>query len=173
MICPFCGSNDDKVVDSRSSDSGKAIRRRRECLKCERRFTTYERVDTATRLIVVKRDGSRQTFDPEKTRAGIESACGKRPIPVEQRQLIVEELEDELLRDFDREVPSSEIGHRVADRLRRIDQVAYVRFASVYKQFQSLDQIIEEAKEAKERADAEVPGQAELFPGRANGASSK
>jgi len=135
VICPYCHANRDRVIDSRSSESGRAIRRRRECEGCGKRFTTYERVETTGRLVVVKRDGSRQTFDAEKTLAGIDLACGKRPITVDQKRRLVEELEEELYRDFDREVPSSAIGERVAARLRRIDQVAYIRFASEHRQF--------------------------------------
>lgn len=163
MICPFCGHNDDRVIDSRASESGRAIRRRRVCNHCGKRFTTYERVESAVRLMVVKRDGSRQAFDPQKILAGIEAACGKLPIPAEHKVAIVEEVEEELYRDFDREAPSLVIGQRVADRLRKVSGVAYVRFASVYKDFKALDQLMEEIHEAQARAVSEIPGQGELF----------
>ena len=163
MICPACGANDDRVIDSRASDGGKAIRRRRVCDRCGKRFTTYERVETAGRLMVIKRDGSRQTFDAQKILAGIEAACGKLPIASEAKARIVEEIEDELHREFEREVPATIVGERVAQRLRKLNQVAYVRFVSVYKEFHGLDQLIDAAHDVREQASAEVPGQGNLF----------
>ncbi len=163
MICPACAANDDRVIDSRASDGGKAIRRRRVCNHCGKRFTTYERVETAGRLMVIKRDGSRQTFDPQKILAGIEAACGKLPIAAEAKSRIVEEIEDELHREFEREVPAMVIGERVAQRLRGLNQVAYVRFVSVYREFHGLDQLIDEAQDARAQASSEVPGQRSLF----------
>ena len=157
------------MIDSRTSDGGRAIRRRRVCTACDRRFTTYERYEAANRLMVIKRDGTRQTFDAQRILQSIEAACAKRPIDAEAKHRIVEEVEEQLHREFDREVPSRAIGDAVMLRLRQIDQVAYVRFASVYKKFRDLDDLIEEVKETKIRADAEVPGQGELFsPGTPN-----
>jgi len=163
VICPFCGASEDRVVDSRTSEGGRTIRRRRFCNVCERRFTTYERAETTTRLMVVKRDGTRQAFDPQRMLHGIEAACAKRPIPAEKKQQIIDEIEEELFREFDREVPSERIGQAIMNRLQRIDQVAYVRFASVYKEFKDLDELLDEVREAKERASSLVPGQGELF----------
>lgn len=163
LICPFCSANDDRVVDSRSSERGKAIRRRRVCNHCSKRFTTYERVESVVRLMVVKRDGARQPFDGEKVMAGIEYACGKLPIPTEHKARLVEELEDELFRDFEREVPAIIIGERVAARLRELNPVAYVRFVSVYKEFRALDQLIDEARDTRDFTARHVPGQRSLF----------
>lgn len=163
VICPFCANDDDRVIDSRSTDGGRAIRRRRVCNVCGRRFTTYERAETTVRLMVIKRDGSRQAFDPQKILAGVEAACGKLPIPTSEKQRIVDEVEEELYRDFDREVAAQQIGNRVAGRLRKLHQVAYIRFASEYKRFQDVDELIAEAADAKAQAAHEAPGQTELF----------
>lgn len=163
MICPFCHVNDDRVIDSRSSEGGRTIRRRRLCNDCGKRFTTYERVENAVRIMVIKRDGSRQAFDALKILRGIEIACGKRPVAADQKQHIVDQVEEEILRNFDREVPSAVIGEQVSRRLRRLDQVAHIRFASEYKQFRDVDDLIEEANDAKLLAEAEVPGQQDLF----------
>lgn len=139
--CPFCNTDNDKVIDSRSSDGGKVIRRRRECLACSRRFTTYERVEETARLVVVKRDGRRVPFEREKIAKGILSACGKRKIPEDVKQKVIDEIEEELHRHFDREVPSQTVGERVMARLRDIDEVAYIRFASEYYKFRSVDEL--------------------------------
>lgn len=144
MVCPFCGHNDDKVIDSRSSDGGRVIRRRRQCLKCSKRFTTYERVEQTARLIVVKRDGRREPFDRENILAGVNAACGKRPIPEPVRQRLVDEVEEELHREFDREVESRVIGERVMRRLRELDDVAYFRFASEYLDFKDANDMRQE-----------------------------
>jgi len=141
VLCPFCNANDDKVIDSRSSDAGKVIRRRRECLTCHRRFTTYERVEQTARLTVVKRDGSRAPFNRDNIMRGVQAACGKRPIPEDVKENLVSDIEEELHRDFDREVESSMIGERVMARLRDIDEVAYIRFASEYYKFRSVDEL--------------------------------
>lgn len=138
MICPFCAKDNDKVIDSRASDAGKSIRRRRECLGCSRRFTTYERVEQTARLMVVKRDGSHSPFNRENVLKGILAACGKRPISEEIKVRVVDEVEDELHREFDREVQSRAIGERVMLKLRDVDEVAYIRFASEYYQFRSV-----------------------------------
>ena len=132
MICPYCSANEDKVIDSRSSDAGRVIRRRRQCLACMKRFTTYERVEQTARLIVVKRDGTRVPFDSENILRGVLAACGKRVIPDDAKRRLVEEVEEELNREFDREVASRTIGERVMHRLRDLDEVAYIRFASEY-----------------------------------------
>lgn len=141
VICPYCNVDNDKVIDSRASDGGKSIRRRRECLGCTRRFTTYERVEVTTRLMVVKRDGSHEPFSRENVMRGVVAACGKRPIPEATKSKIVDEVEDELHREFDREVESRVIGERVMAKLRDVDEVAYIRFASEYYQFRSVAEI--------------------------------
>ncbi|MCI0362639.1 MAG: transcriptional regulator NrdR [Phycisphaerales bacterium] len=164
MICPYCSADDDKVIDSRASDGGLVIRRRRECLGCGKRFTTYERVEKTSRLAVVKKDGRRVAFDSSKILASIQAACGKRPVSEELKARLVQEIEDEVHREFDREVPSSEIGRRVAQRLRSIDQIAYIRYASEYHDFRSLDDLANELTVLKERP-IDLPNQAPLFPG--------
>jgi len=163
MRCPFCKSNDDKVIDSRSSEGGTVIRRRRACQTCKRRFTTYERIEETVRLAVIKRDGTRVAYDREKVVAGLQRACWKRPVSLEQMNQIAEAVEEQIFRQFDREVPSRFIGEEVAKRLRRLDSIAYVRYASVYRQFQDVGEFIEEAQEVMERALQETPGQQELF----------
>jgi len=164
VICPYCHVSDDRVIDSRSSEGGSAIRRRRVCNACGKRFTTYERVETASRMMVIKRDGSRQAFDLQRILQGIEAACAKRPIPAEEKRQLAEAVEEEMFREFEREIPAEEIGNAIMNRLRKLDQVAYVRFASVYKEFKDLDEMLDEVKDAKKRADEEVPGQRSLFP---------
>lgn len=139
MICPYCEVDNDKVIDSRASDGGRVIRRRRECLHCGKRFTTYERVEQTSRLMVVKRDGTHVPFDRQNVLKGIIAACGKRPIPEEVKLRIAEEIEEELVRDFEREVGSGVIGERVMRKLLEVDEVAFLRFASEYHQFQSVD----------------------------------
>lgn len=151
MICPFCEANDDKVIDSRSTDGGRVIRRRRECLRCERRFTTYERVEQAGRLVVVKRDGSRVPFSTESIIRGVSNACGKRPIAADVKQRLAEEVEDELHTEFEREVPSPIIGERVMARLRNLDRVAYIRFATEHLQLSTLEEIQRELEDLSAR----------------------
>lgn len=141
VLCPACNVDNDKVIDSRASDGGKVIRRRRECLACGRRFTTYERVEFAARLLVVKRDGRRVAFDRENILRGIHAACGKRKIAEATLQKMVDAIEEELHKEFDREVESREVGERVMLRLRDIDEVAYIRFASEYYKFRSVDEL--------------------------------
>lgn len=162
MICPYCEHNDDKVIDSRASDAGRVVRRRRECLKCHKRFTTYEKVEETNRLTVVKRDGTRVPFSRENVLKGVLAACGKRPIPEEAKQKLVDEVEEELHREFDREVPSGAIGERVMARLGNLDHIAYVRFASEYYQFENVGQLVAELKELDARP-KEVKDQAKLF----------
>jgi transcriptional repressor NrdR len=162
MRCPYCERDKDKVTDSRPSDSGDAIRRRRECLACGKRFTTYERVERTERLMVVKRDGTRIPFDPEKVMRGLAAACGKRPVPADAKERLVREVEEEMHREYEREVPSLAIGKRVADKLREIDHVAYIRFASEYYQFSSAGEFQREIDDLAERPVPE-PGQPDLF----------
>ena len=144
MLCPFCRQTETKVIDSRSSEQF-VIRRRRECLnlKCGRRFTTYEKIEE-TPLRVIKKDGSRVPFDREKIRSGLEKACYKRPVSEEQIERIISEVEADMYQNFDREVPSRYIGERVFNMLREVDQVAFVRFASVYREFKDVNDFVEE-----------------------------
>ncbi len=162
MICPFCKSDQDSVIDSREADGGSAVRRRRECANCKRRFTTYERVERSERLIVIKRDGTRVAFNADNILRGIVAACGKRPIPVEKKEALVRAIEEELNRDFEREVPSAEIGRRVAMRLRALDDVSYIRFASEHSNFATADEFAEVAKDVQETP-KDRPGQTQLF----------
>jgi transcriptional repressor NrdR len=162
MICPYCGSDDDRVIDSRGSEGGLVIRRRRECEGCGKRYTTYERVEKTHRLMVVKKDGSRVPFNRDNVLRGIQSACGKRPIPEETKSQIVAELEDDLHREFDREVASAEIGRRVAARLREVDRIAYIRYVSEYHDFRSLDEFERELSDLQARV-PELPNQRPLF----------
>ena len=163
MRCPFCEAEKDKVVDSRASDGGRAIRRRRQCLGCGRRFTTYEHVEPKPRLIVIKNDGARVPYDRGKILAGLEKACYKRPVSSAAMSQLVEAVEEGLFHRFDREVASRDIGQALAARLKGLDQVAYVRFASVYKQFRDLDDLLEEVRDVLESTDDTPPGQGLLF----------
>jgi transcriptional repressor NrdR len=144
MLCPFCRQGETKVIDSRGSEDF-VIRRRRKCLQCGRRFTTYEKLEESP-LKVVKKDGSRVVFDREKIRFGIEKACYKRPVSPEQIEQIVNDVERGVYENFDREVPSRYIGEQVFDKLRHVDQVAFVRFASVYRSFQDVEDFANELK---------------------------
>ena len=143
MKCPYCGFNESKVIDSRPADENNSIRRRRECLSCGRRFTTYETVESLP-VVVVKKDGSRQSFDRAKVLGGMIRACEKRPVPLARLEKVSAEIEQELQNAMEREVSTEVIGERVMENLRAIDQVAYVRFASVYRQFQDIDSFMEE-----------------------------
>lgn len=164
MRCPFCDSTDSRVVDSRSSEDGTSIRRRRSCEEegCGRRFTTYERIEQTRKLVVVKRDESRVPFDPERILRGLHAACGKRPISEETKEAIVQSIDESLHREFDREVPTSEIGKRVSAALRGIDAVAYIRFASEQEQFGSADDFADLVEELK-RKPPPSPDQKPLF----------
>ena len=144
MLCPFCRQSETKVIDSRTSEEF-VIRRRRECLnrKCGRRFTTYEKIEE-TPLKVIKKDGSRVPFDREKIRSGLEKACYKRPVSEEQIERIISDVETDIYQNFDREVPSRCIGERVFNMLRDVDQVAFVRFASVYREFKDVNDFVDE-----------------------------
>ncbi len=143
MKCPYCGFSESKVVDSRPADEGASIRRRRECLSCSKRFTTYETVESLP-MVVVKKDGSRQSFDRSKVLGGMIRACEKRPVPLADLERIAEEIEQDLQNSMEREISTETIGERVMDRLRSVDQVAYVRFASVYRQFKDIDTFMTE-----------------------------
>ena len=137
MKCPFCSHPESKVIDSRESKKGLSIRRRRECFSCRRRFTTYEKIEEIP-YMVVKKDGSRQPFDGQKLLRGLLKACEKRPIPVRKLEEIVEELENKVQERPDKEIKASEIGHLVMEKLKALDKVAYVRFASVYREFKDV-----------------------------------
>lgn len=145
MNCPYCNYQESKVIDSRKTDDGNAIRRRRECEECKKRFTTYEKIEQIN-LIVVKRDGTREYFDKEKILKGIMRSCSNRPISLEVMEGIVSDIEKELLGTLNREVGSEIIGEMVMDCLRDLDEVSYVRFASVYRQFKDLDSFMSELK---------------------------
>ena len=143
MKCPYCGHLESKVVDSRPSDEVASIRRRRECLECHRRFTTYETMESLP-LMVVKKDGSRQSFDKSKLLNGMIRACEKRPVSFNTLESIANEIEQTLQNEMDREIPSARIGELVMDRLKKVDEVAYVRFASVYRQFKDISTFMAE-----------------------------
>ena len=143
MKCPFCGYDDTKVVDSRSQDDNTVIKRRRLCEKCDKRFTTYERVDTVP-LIVVKRDGTREVFVKSKILNGIVKACNKRNISMSQMEILVDDIENVIMNSSSKEIYSEELGNMVMDRLKNLDEVAYVRFASVYRQFKDINTFMEE-----------------------------
>lgn len=145
MKCPYCHQDDDRVTDSRVAENGAAIRRRRQCNRCGRRFTTYERVEKR-RLKVIKKDGSRVPYDRNKLKAGLEKACWKRPISDEQIEAVVSAIEEDIERNFDNEVESRYIGELAMQYLRQLDQVAYVRFASVYRQFEDAKDFVEEVQ---------------------------
>lgn len=165
MRCPFCQSDKSelKVIDSRTADAGKSIRRRRECLHCHKRFTTYERVEDPVRLTVIKRDGQRVPWDRNKMLNGLAHACYKRPVPESELIRIVDEVEEEGRKQHDREVPSAFIGEQVIERLRRLDKVAYVRFASVYRKFQTVEELMQEAQAVLDMRRFEDPTQGTLF----------
>ena len=152
MKCPFCGHMADKVVDSRESKEGEAIRRRRQCLKCSRRFTSYERIDRIEHR-VVKKDGRRERFDREKLMSGILKACEKRAVPVKRLEAIVDKIEQTLHDSADKEVATAQIGEFVMSELKLLDQVAYVRFASVYRDFKDAHEFVETIRSLLGRQD--------------------
>ena len=143
MKCPYCSYSESKVIDSRPADEGTSIRRRRECLSCGKRFTTYETVENLP-MVVIKKDGSRQSFDKQKILGGMIRACEKRPVPLAELEKIADEIEQDLQNSMDREISTESIGERVMEKLRSVDQVAYVRFASVYRQFKDIDTFMAE-----------------------------
>ena len=142
MKCPYCGFQESKVVDSRPADDG-SIRRRRECLQCERRFTTYETVESLP-MVVIKKDGSRQSFDRSKVLRGIQRSCEKRPVPVAEMERMTTEIEQELQNNLEREISTELVGEMVMDKLKKADEVAYVRFASVYRQLKDINTFMSE-----------------------------
>ena len=155
MKCPFCGDQESKVVDSRHSEDGLSIRRRRECLNCHMRFTTYEVVETVP-LIVIKKDNSREPFDRQKLLNAMVRACAKRPVSYESLERAVSSIEQTLLSSYDREIPSVRIGELTMQELKKIDEVAYVRFASVYRQFADVESFFNELKKLMgDRKDAQ------------------
>jgi len=159
--CPFCKEEQDKVIDSRSSDGGRIIRRRRQCLSCNKRFTTYEKTSESFRMYVIKKDSSRVPYDREKIIVGLQKACYKRSVSAEQVRQIADKVEEDIFRNFDKEVTSSFIGESVIKHLRDVDKVAYIRFASVYRDFKDAGEFIDEITQAISQPD--VAGQPKLF----------
>ena len=143
MKCPFCGHNDTQVVETRLSEEGDTIRRRRKCGQCEKRFTTYETVESLP-MVVIKKDGSRQSFDRSKILRGIQRSCEKRPVPVADMERMASEIEQEVQNSLEREVSTEIIGEKVMEKLKKADEVAYVRFASVYRQFKDINTFMSE-----------------------------
>jgi transcriptional repressor NrdR len=159
--CPFCKEEQDKVIDSRSSDGGRIIRRRRQCLSCNKRFTTYEKTSESFRMYVIKKDNSRVPYDREKVIVGLQKACYKRSVSAEQIRQIADKVEEDVFKNFDKEVTSSFIGESVIKHLRDVDKVAYIRFASVYRDFKDAGDLIDEITQAISQHD--VAGQPKLF----------
>lgn len=148
MKCPYCSYPEDKVIDSRPTDEGATIRRRRECLGCQKRYTTYEKVEYMP-LMVIKKDKSRQQYNREKLLNGILRACEKRPVSIDQIDNLIDHVESHIYNTLEREVTSTEIGEKVMEELRKLDEVAYVRFASVYRQFKDIDTFMDELQKIK------------------------
>jgi len=161
MKCPFCKEDRDRVLDSRSSDGGRVIRRRRQCLACKRRFTTYEKTGESFKLSVVKKDGSRVPYDRDKVIAGAQKACYKRPVSAEQIQQIADKVEEKIFKTFDKEVTSAFIGESVMEQLSKVDKVAYIRFASVYRDFRDAGELMKDLAEVIGKT--EPTGQPKLF----------
>ena len=161
MRCPFCKEDRDRVVDSRSSDGGRVIRRRRQCLVCERRFTTYEKIGESFKLYVVKKDNSRVPYDRDRLVTGLRKACYKRPVSAEQIQQVADKVEEDIFKNSDKEVSSAFVGEAVMKHLRDVDKVAYIRFASVYRDFRDAGELIEEVTQVIE--DIEPMEQLKLF----------
>lgn len=153
MRCPFCKEDQDKVVDSRSSEGGRVIRRRRQCLACKKRFTTYEKIGESFKLSVIKKDGSRLPYVRDKVIAGIQKSCYKRPVSADQIQEVADRVEEDIFKNYDKEVSSRFIGERTMRHLRSIDNVAYIRFASVYRDFRDAGELIEEVSQAIQQPD--------------------
>ena len=150
MKCMYCGNLDSKVIDSRQSDDGTAIRRRRECTKCGRRYTTYETIET-TPILVIKNNGNRQAFDPNKLKSGIIKSCEKRPVPMWKIDALVEDIQKKIYNSLEQEVSSKKLGEMVMQGLKDIDEVAYVRFASVYRQFKDISNFMAELEKLKNK----------------------
>ena len=149
MKCPYCGYSESKVIDSRPADEGSSIRRRRECLGCQRRFTTYEIVESLP-MVVVKKDGSRQNFDKSKILTGLQRSCVNRPVPIAELERITNEIEQAVMNSMEREISTNDIGEMVMERLKPLDEVAYIRFASVYRRFQDVSGFIQEINKVLE-----------------------
>lgn len=145
MKCPYCGKEDTRVIDSRPADDNNSIRRRRQCDACNRRFTTYEKIETIP-LVVIKKDNTRQAYDRSKIEAGVMRSCHKRPVSMSQMQALVDDIETNIFNREEKEIPSSVIGEMLMDRLKDLDQVAYVRFASVYREFKDVETFMSELK---------------------------
>ena len=158
MKCMYCGCVESKVIDSRSTDEGKAIRRRRECMQCGRRFTTYETIET-TPVLVVKNGGNRQAFDPNKIKNGIIKACEKRPVSMTKIDKLVDDIKKEIYNSLEQEITSKRIGEMVMDGLKQIDEVAYVRYASVYRQFTDISSFMEELQTMMKESDRRKDGE--------------
>ncbi len=154
MRCPFCKEDHDKVIDSRSSESGRVIRRRRMCIACKRRFTTYEKIGESFKLNVIKKDGSRVPYDRDKVVAGLQKACYKRPVSADQVQDVADKVEEGIFKNYDKEVSSIYIGENVMTHLRAVDKVAYIRFASVYRDFTDAGDFIDEISQAIQEPDS-------------------
>jgi transcriptional repressor NrdR len=165
MHCPYCAAPKEslKVIDSRTCEGGASIRRRRECLKCEKRFTTYERIEQPIRITVVKKDGRRVPWDRTRILGGLQRACYKRPVAEGDLEKLAEEIEEEVFSTYDREASTTEVGQIVIDRLRRLDQVAYVRFASFFREFRTPDDFTTEVRRVVESRRLEDPSQGTLF----------
>ena len=148
MRCPFCKEDNDKVIDSRSSEGGRIIRRRRECIECRRRFTTYEKIGESFKLNVVKKDGTRVPYDRDKLIAGLQKACYKRPVSAEKIQDVADRIEEEIFRNYDKEVLALFVGEQAMRFLRQVDKVAYIRFASVYRDFDDAGELLDEVRQA-------------------------
>ncbi|MDR3121689.1 MAG: transcriptional regulator NrdR [Clostridiales bacterium] len=153
MKCPYCSHQEDKVVDSRPTDDGATVRRRRECARCQKRFTTYEKVEILP-LVVIKKDNSREYFNREKLLRGIVRACEKRPVPADKMHSLIDEIETQLSNELEREVTSRSIGELLMSKLKRLDQVAYVRFASVYREFSDVETFLDEIRKIRTEADS-------------------
>jgi transcriptional repressor NrdR len=152
--CPFCKEDNDKVIDSRSSEGGRIIRRRRECIECGRRFTTYEKIGESFKLNVVKKDGTRVPYDRDKLIAGLQKACYKRSVPAEKIQEVADRIEEEIFRNYDKEVSALFVGEQAMRFLRKVDKVAYIRFASVYRDFTDAGDLLDEVSQAIAETDA-------------------
>ncbi|MEM7474011.1 MAG: transcriptional regulator NrdR [Planctomycetota bacterium] len=156
MFCPYCSSDNDRVIDSRACEDGRAIRRRRCCNNCDKRFTTYERVEQYPLQVIKKHDDTREPFSREKIEKGLVKACWKRPINSEQIRALATQIEADIQSDYDTEIPSSVVGHMVMQRLAELDQIAYVRFASVYREFKSVEEFVEELQPLRLGSGAET-----------------
>lgn len=154
MRCPFCKEDNDKVIDSRSSEGGRIIRRRRECIECGRRFTTYEKIGESFKLNVIKKDGTRVPYDRDKLIAGLQKACYKRSVPAEKIQEVADRIEEEIFRNYDKEVSALFVGEQAMRFLRKVDKVAYIRFASVYRDFTDAGDLLDEVSQAIAETDA-------------------